>query len=962
MSPVDDSEIDDPLDRLSRARLGPVRVAAVDAEQLRNSVAARLFGAAAHPVKIGRFTVLERLGAGGMGVVYSAYDTQLDRKVAIKLLRGVDDQGAHHARLRREAQALAKLSHPNVVQVFELGSWRGQVFVAMEFIQGQTLSEWKSESTADVLAVFGQAGEGLAAAHRAGLIHRDFKPDNVLVGDDGRVRVLDFGLARSTNELPPSTEERAPDPEPDPEPNPEPDPEPAASSKSGSRLGADLAALRDSASATFESSLTATGTVLGTPAYMAPEQHLGGHVDARSDQFGFCVALWEKLYGERPFAGADRRSLVEAVVHGDLREPEPAGVPAHVRRALERALTSDPDLRWPDMDSLLAALARAPRRRGRWIAGGLAVAVVALGLGAWGLTRDPGPGPCDGGERELAGVWDTRVQTDIQRAFSATETPFADDAWTGTARLLDAYAEQWQTTHREVCEASVVRKEESPELFGRKMVCLGQRLTELELLTQLLVEADADVVSRAVVAAGSLSRIEACADEAALLDAPIDDPRMEELERMLVSANGRKALAKYEQAAHIAAEAVTLARDIGTARGEGRALVLVGGLQAHDRKPDAAELSLREALRRADVAGDDATRVQALIQLMWVAYIQHDLEAGAAVTKDAKAALDRLGDAPLLEADFSHYAGLLALARRDFKTAERDFARTITIRQTELGDDHPEVAIAMSNVANAWLRDGEHAKAEAIARRALAIFESKLGADHPYTASSHNNIGNSLLEQGRHLGWDDPDAARPFFDRAAGHYADAIRIRVANFGDDHVLVAILRHNLGEAQRFQGNYSEARATWERSLAVKLEHYGGDHPSVTMTMTGLGRVLLRLGETDAALELLEGAAANREARPGSEDATAEVLYALAQAVRARALADSDRSARRAGLARAGAIARDALTHYEAAGKDYAGERREVAQWVETHAGPAPLESGPESKPQSKPEPGADPQPTE
>jgi len=928
---LEDTEIDEeavgaetagPIDP-SNMNLGPAQVAPLDAEHLRSSVAAHLFGAAAEPAKIGRFTVLQRLGAGAMGVVYSAYDTQLDRKIAIKLLRGVDEEGAHHARLTREAQALAKLSHPHVVQVFELGTFRSQVFVAMEFVEGQTLREWSPGSNSsstkanpnpnpllEILAVFVQAGEGLAAAHRAGLVHRDFKPDNVLVGDDGRVRVLDFGLARGTSEPRPSADVRTLEDE-----------------------VAALGATNDSLS----EPLTRTGAILGTPAYMAPEQFLAQGVDARSDQFAFCVALWEKLYGERPFAAADFRQLALAVTAGVIREPSGARVPQHLRRVLERGLSVDPDARWPDMDSLLEALTHDPRTRRRRIGAGVIAGIAALSVGAGVLLHDPGPGPCEGGERELSGVWDPQIRGRVQTAFEATGAPYADEAWRGTAPQLDAFAEDWVTMHREVCEASVVRRQESPELFGRKMVCLGQRLTELEQLTRLLVEADADVVSRAIVAAGSLETVASCADERALLDAPVDDERMRDLEHLLASASGRKIVGKYEQGATIAKLAIDLARDIGTAHGEGRALLLLGEIQAKRRELPEAKTTLREALRRADVAGDDATRVQALTQLMRVSFLEHDLKTGESLAADARAALERLGSAPLLEADFYLHYGSLVRAGGDNESASEYQRRALEIRARQLGADHPEVAIAMANISNALTGAGQHEAAESYARKALAIFETKLGASHPNTAASHNNIGNSLLERGRKLSWARPEAAAPLFVEAAEHYAEAVRIREAILGEDHPSVALNLHNLGEAQRLRGDFEGARATLARSLEIKREHLGEDHPSVTMTMTGLGRVLLALEIDATALELLERAAEQRRTRPGSDEAEAETFFALALAE--LACAPETGSEREAALTRADLSAERARDSYQKAGDDYRGEYDEVRAWLAAHPRDAP-----------------------
>jgi tetratricopeptide (TPR) repeat protein/predicted Ser/Thr protein kinase len=882
----------------------PARVAALDAEHLRNAVAARLFGAAAEPVKIGRFTVLKRLGAGGMGVVYAAYDTELDRKIAIKLLRGIDETGAHIARLKREAQALAKLSHPNVVHVYEIGSFRKQVFVAMEFVEGVSLREWEptpgSAAVDEILAKFTEAGRGLAAAHAAGLIHRDFKPDNALVGNDGRVRVLDFGLARGLLED---------------------EDTPAASIESSVDLF-------DSTDSSLRAPLTRTGAILGTPAYMAPEQHLGKRADARCDQYAFCIALFEKLYGQRPFAASNLRQLVTRVLAGKIEEPSESRhpVPQWLRRVIERGMAIDPEQRWPDMNSLLAAL-DGPHQRRWWVLGLATAALVATVGTTYALTRDTGPGPCEGGERELVGVWDDEVRAQVHDAFLATKAPYAENAWQGTAHHLDTYADAWVEMHREVCEASVVRQEESPELFGRKMVCLGQRLTELEQLTELLVDADADVVSLAVVAAGSLARIDSCADERSLI-ADVDDERLDELERLLASANGRKALGKYDEGFEIAEQALALAQQIGTSHGEGRALLLLGDLQTKRRKIPEAKQHLREALRRADVAGDDATRVEALTQLMRVSYLEHDLDGGEALAADARAALDRLGSAPLLEADFYLHYGSLALARGDNDNAGEYHRRALEIREAQLGADHPEVAISLTNISNALRGQGQHQQSEEMARKALAIFEAQLGANHPYTAASHNNIGNSLLEQARHIAWDDPERAKPYFDQAEEHYRKAVAIREANFGDKHASVALNLHNLGEAQRSQGHYADALETLERSLEIKRQTMAEDHPSVVLTSTALGRVLLELGEGQAALELLEITAEHRKQQESSPDAMGETLFALARAVHMTA-AGPERELK---LARALELGRQALAAYTEAGADFRGEREQVERWLE------------------------------
>jgi serine/threonine protein kinase len=295
---------------------------------------------------VGRYRICKELGAGAMGVVYLADDQDLDRRAAVKVLRG---QAANtSARLLREAQALARIAHPNVIVVYEVGTFEQQVFMAMEFVEGSSLAAWLEatrRTSEEILEAFVQAGRGLAVAHAAGLVHRDFKPDNVLVGRDGRIRVLDFGLALNDAVVSPA--------------------EPAASSED---VDARRALLR----------LTRTDVFVGTPVYMAPEQFDGELADARTDQFGFCVALYEALFGERPFAADTLDELVRAVKSGVVRAPRSSRVSRRVEQAIVRGLRVRPADRFPSMDALLAELSPKPRKVG--LVQALAAGVVALAL------------------------------------------------------------------------------------------------------------------------------------------------------------------------------------------------------------------------------------------------------------------------------------------------------------------------------------------------------------------------------------------------------------------------------------------------------------------------------------------------------------------------------------------------------------------------------------------------------
>jgi serine/threonine protein kinase len=324
---------------------------------------------AGDPQRVDRYSVLRRLGHGGMSTVYEAYDPELDRRVALKIVTAWDhgdDQGP--ARLVREARAMAKISHPNVAPVYDAGVFNDAVFIAMELIDGPTLEAWTTRTArpwTEVLRMYLLAGRGLAAAHEAGLVHRDFKPDNVMVGLDDRPRVLDFGLARPAAL---DDEDLLLD---DDEQEHEQEHEQAfarmvdyeaeydavvarthAPSESGPQAAASISSSFD-----LLVDVTRNGVVTGTPAYMAPEQHAGQPGDPASDQFAFCVSLWEALYRQRPFPGESYFEIADAIIEGRLRPPPNSHVPGWIRNLLERGLAVDPDVRHPSMRSLLASFA-----------------------------------------------------------------------------------------------------------------------------------------------------------------------------------------------------------------------------------------------------------------------------------------------------------------------------------------------------------------------------------------------------------------------------------------------------------------------------------------------------------------------------------------------------------------------------------------------------------------------------
>jgi predicted Ser/Thr protein kinase len=401
--------------------------------------------------RIGRYVLEGALGAGAMGVVYAARDPELDRRVAVKLLRGPASPG----RLRREAKALARLSHPNVVHVYDVGEHDGHAFVAMELVDGQTLRAWLAEPRphARIVDVLVQAGRGLAAAHDAGLIHRDFKPENVLLARDGRVLVGDFGLARAIEATTTTADE------------------------SGEAQPADAA-------------LTVTGAVIGTPAYMAPEQ-VAGEPTPVSDQYAFCVTAWEACFGRRPYAGATVGEQHAAARAGRIERGTRGGGRASRRfeAALRRGLAARADDRFPSMGALLAELApRAIRRR--WIALA-AIAIVAAATVAIVLARRGDGGGaatvsvCDHEADAIDEKWNPDIKARLQAAHA---DPVAIEAF-------DRWATGWRAARIDVCRAGKERRTISPAHLAARVACY-ERAREWFLVPQPERAAEALALSR----------------------------------------------------------------------------------------------------------------------------------------------------------------------------------------------------------------------------------------------------------------------------------------------------------------------------------------------------------------------------------------------------------------------------------------------------------------------------------
>ena len=751
---------------------------------------------------LGRYVIMSRLGAGGMGVVHAAYDPDLDRKLALKLLRRDRYPSARASRqLLREAQALGRLAHPNVVAIHDVGTHAGQVWLAMEFVSGQTLRAWLAahpRSWREIIDVLAAAGRGIAAAHQRGLLHRDIKPDNIMVDDDGRVRVMDFGLARTSEDASDS------------------DPSDASPPSPGS---------------TPELTLTEVGALVGTPAYMAPELLRGERADTRSDQFSFCVTLWEALYGERPSFG-DPTSTVES-------PPRRAKwVPAWLRRACERGLASEPRDRWPSMNALLDELARARsklRRRAAGVALGLCGLALAGSAGWQRAERARQQLACERAGAEISAVWNPRVRADLAQALRATGVANAEATIERLLPRLDAWAQQWATLREQACVEAEIVGTRSPPLAERSRDCLAEQRDLLASLLDVLREPDRGAVNRALPAVVAMPALERCLDDRTLerRRPPPEDveqrAQFEALRRELTSLRGRFAVGDYEAGIADAEQLLARAESLGARALAVQVRATLGELARLDGQLDRAERVLTRAYLDAGSLQDDELAAQTAISLAILVGFDRDRHAeGVIWLQSAEMLVRRLGDehGPLGAQLLSVQAHLDTLAGA-YDDAERRFSEALELEQRNLGPDHPNIAETFNGLAGVLEARGDYAGARRHYERALAIRERDLGAAHPTVAASLHNLGMLYWRQG------DGEGARALLERALAIWEPA-------HGPDSVDVATGLHTLAIVDKSLGRYADARAGFERALAIRERELGPDHRQVAETLNGLAGI--------------------------------------------------------------------------------------------------------------------------
>ncbi len=766
------------------------------------------------PARVGRYLILARVGQGGMGVVCSAYDPRLQRTVAVKLLRPDRNDRDADRRLQREARALATLSHPNVVAVFECGRLedRDGLYVVMELVEGETLRRWVERaprSSAEILAAYIDAARGLAAAHAAGLVHRDFKPDNVLVGADGRVRVTDFGLAR------------------------------------------EFAGTTGRSERSLEATHGTASDFAGTPTYMAPEQRDGGEVGPAADQYALCVSLWEALLGVRP-------------PDGDVRR-----LPGSVRAALSRGLSADPTMRWPSIDAFVDALGR-PARRGV-IASGLtmlvAIGAFVLGSAPAQVAVDP---TCASATMRMDATW-TRDRRDAVVALA--DAALAPEVTTH----LDAWVARWRTRAADAClrEPELLRADGCLTLAA---IELDTQLDVLERATRLdpvlrtavheLAEPEscgpatartsgsdpeavaavrAQLAQASALAAshrfdGARTLVAASVARARTLDEPLLAEALKEQSGILHLAGD------YDDEAAAAEEAYLLAEALG--REDIAAWVATREVFTSSRlKEDTAEATTwarhaQAAIDRMDPALRDLATARLTGARAHISLRGGDLDEAARSFALAIEGLERSD-----EVGASELAGVYndlgtTLIDRDPDAALANFELALALLRGHYGDTHPRIAMLLNNIAGVHFYRDDMVLAERYFAEAARLLPLLLGEHHPQVGGAYMNLG---MVQG-HLG--DEMAAR-------ASIATAIDVFSATFGPEHPDIAVARTNLGSIDLDHGDFDAAEDHFRTALAMLEATAGPDHPYCANALRGLARVELARGHAERTIEHVQRA---------------------------------------------------------------------------------------------------------
>lgn len=793
----------------------PTEAGGLETQRLHVALQRRLFSASSPPVRIGRFEIETLLGEGGMGTVYRARDPELDRSVAVKVLRGsigADENAAN--RMMREAQALARLNHPNVLTVLDVGLEDGCVFLAMELVEGGTLLDWSRAHppgergrTNRALELAIQAARGLVAAHAAGIVHRDLKPHNMLLGRDGRLRLADFGLAHLVGSHRSEQTLESPHDESDTGHDEVPAP------------------------------LTRTGQIMGTPAYMAPEQ-LEGRSDERSDQFSLCASIWEVVFGKRPFAGVTISELWTAIAR--RRPSEPAvgtRAPRRLRRVLARGLAPDPEDRYPDMKVLLAALQRMHAPARWWPRGALAAVAGAATLLAvsWNASFPTAMRRCTREADRAEQAWNDARRTALRRHFAGART--GETTFERFADVVDRYVGAWTAARIETCEDASSLEERSETALDRRMTCLDDRIDALDTLLDAFAEAELDVATldNAVPAASDLPGVETCTDDDALaaeIARPAEPWRrtmVDALEHERLQLRARARLGRHAGLVYWAGDLARRADATGYDPLIARVHAELARRQFFDMSPE-AEASFEHALQAALRSG--AHRPAILTGLAFAELLSQSgqLERAHRQLRQAEALIPRVGGDPReLQARVATARAEVLEHSSELAEAAAQIETQIALDEARVGPDHPSVGNGLRKLA--WLRMqlGELEGAREAATRALAILVDAYGPEHLDAATVRSALGAIARQEDRQ-------------DDALEHFEAALEIARGKLDPDHPMMAQALANVGAVHYSLGHREQAIAAHRRTLEIMRRAYPPEHRVQVQQRVNLASMML------------------------------------------------------------------------------------------------------------------------
>jgi len=778
-------------------------------------------GESASPEQLGPYQVSKRLGRGAFGVVYLGHDPELQRSVALKLLRDSASPDATR-RLRKEAQAMAALQHPALLTIYGLGEFEGRIYIAMEYAEQGTLRNWldaEVRRTSAIVRHIVRAARGLHAAHVAGFVHRDVKPSNILIGSDGGARVSDFGLVYAQAGARTGAEPSAPSPDGEPRLEGE-DPRGSATEYEGGGVNAE--------------------TVLGgTPPFMAPELFDHSTPSARSDEFALSVTLFEALFNRRP-----KRSEVLAggvdvpLVRKASNEP----VPSWLRAVLIRGLAADPNERFGTLDAMARALERGLLRGRRRLRIGAGVATLAVAGGLGWFARSADMAVCTDSKSGLAGVWDKARSATVRATIESSGLSFADSTWETVSSELDAYAQSWAQVHRDVCTASAVRHELSPQLLDKAMACLAGRRRVLAAFVEVLARGDAEAIVAAPLEVVRLPTVESCGEIERLVDlvdAPpaADAAEVEVLSTAVAHANALRKAASYADAGRsletIQERAASvsyppLQQDLAYAR---------AGLASALVQSELETSLLLETYAGATRSGRVELATDAARQLAGALAWAGEHEAGERWVRLAHA-ISPASPSPAAAAGLADSRGDVSLHSGKWREAIEAYREVVDILEGAFGPEDIRIIFAVRDLGNALSNLGQYDEARAQYERALSLAQKRFGPRHPKTATIVVSLASLACDMG--------DG-----ERCEQLGTEALSIEQEVFGPDHPSVADDLTLVANAKATRGNIQEALALYERADAIYAGASSTQSDSIRMAaLDGLSGVTLTLGDLEAA----------------------------------------------------------------------------------------------------------------